>query len=218
MIDDRIWLRHSIAYSRLYSNEDFIRECENIEQLEYDWLIDNDWDADSLEYYITKNSHVIASEHLLSLHPPLLWISRLNQMEQISSSVESIVVQGEVGRRDKSFNLSNLPSLISLEMGFEAFSSCDSIVFESMNDWMNDEWDLTQLQSIIIGSHTFQGINYQPIVYSVKKENELIMRSMNEKDIDRLDLPALTLFKGKGNFYYISIVQLESDDWWLYLT
>ena len=98
-------------------------------------MIDNDCDADSLEYYITKNScHINPSKHLLSLHPPLLWISRLNQMEQISSSVESIVVQGEVGRRDKSFNLSNLPSLISLEMGFEAFSSCDSIVFESMND------------------------------------------------------------------------------------
>ncbi len=134
-------------------------------------------------------------------------------MEQISSSVESIVIQSDVGNSTPSFNLSNLPSLITVVIGNDAFKQCRSIVFESMNDWMNDEWDLTQLQSIIIGSHTFQGINYQPIVYSVKKENELIMRSMNEKDIDRLDLPALTLFKGKGNFLNIGKVTIESDYW-----
>ena len=189
MIDDIIWLRHSIAYSRLYSNEDFIRECENIEQLEYDWLIDNDWDADSLEYYITKNScHINPSKHLLSLHPPLLWISRLNQMEQISSSVESIVVQGEVGRRDKSFNLSNLPSLISLEMGFEAFSSCDSIVFGSMNDWMNDKWDLIQLQSIslelgaLCGDYSIVETDSMCSDYDIIETNELIMKSMSDND------------------------------------
>ena len=54
-------------------------------------------------------------------------------MEEINHSVTSIVVQGRVGRDELyPFNLSNLPSLIRLEMGYESFCSCRSIVFESM--------------------------------------------------------------------------------------
>ena len=172
MIDDRIWLRHSIAYSRLYSNEDFIRECENIEQLEYDWLIDNDWDADSLEYYITKNSHVTPSEHVLSLHPSLFWILDASQMEQISNSVESIIIKRNIGEKNNSFKLSNLSSLVTLEMGYEAFYKCQTVVFESMNDWMNDEWDLTRLQSITLGRCALCGDS------TTVESNELIMKSM----------------------------------------
>ena len=80
------------------------------------------------------NSHVTPSERSLSLHPPAFWISRIDQMKEISSSVESIVIQGEVGMREKSFNLSSLHSLITVEMGCEAFNECHSVVFESMND------------------------------------------------------------------------------------
>ena len=59
----------------------------------------------------------------------------MNQMKQISSSVESLVIQGRVGRKEKTtFNLSNLSSLTTLEMGCGAFKWCDSIVFESEND------------------------------------------------------------------------------------
>ena len=195
IIDDCIWIRHSITYARLYSNECLIRECERIVLFKYDWLIDNDWDADSFEYYITFNSHVTPSEHLLSLHPSVFWISRLNQMKEISSSVESIVIQGGVGRDDeKSFNLSNLPSLITLEMGCDAFCSCHSIVFESMNDWMNDESDLTQLQSIVLEWGALCGD------YATYESNELIMRSMNDNGTDWSDLPSLSTFKGTSNF------------------
>ena len=80
------------------------------------------------------NSVVFPSRHLLSQHRSVFWISRIDQMKEISSSVESIVIQGEVGMREKSFNLSNLRTLISLEMGCDAFCSCHSIVFKSMND------------------------------------------------------------------------------------
>ena len=83
---------------------------------------------------MTLNSHVTPSEHLLSLHSLVLWISEINQMNQISSSVESIMIQGRVGKEEKSFNLSNLPSLITFEMGCDTFLKCQSIVFESMND------------------------------------------------------------------------------------
>ena len=134
-------------------------------------------------------------------------------MEHISNTVEFIVIQGGVGRDDeKSFKLSNLPSLITLEMGYESFRKCHSIVFESMNDWMNDEWDLTRLQSITLGSWA---------LYSdpdTVEWNELIMKSMNDNETDWSDLPSLSTFKGSGsNFEYIGKVQLESDDWWLYL-
>ena len=73
------------------------------------------------------------SEHLLSLHPSSLWISDASQMNQISTSVESIVIQGNV-KEDEEFSLSNLPSLTTLEIGSYAFHNCHSIVFESMND------------------------------------------------------------------------------------
>ena len=55
-------------------------------------------------------------------------------MKQISSSVESLLIQGRVGRFEKTFNLSNLSSLTTLEMGCHALEYCDSIVFESEND------------------------------------------------------------------------------------
>ena len=55
-------------------------------------------------------------------------------MQQISSSVESLLIQGGVGRRENTFNLSNLLSLTTLEMGCRAFEKCHSIVFESDND------------------------------------------------------------------------------------
>ena len=56
-------------------------------------------------------------------------------MNEICNSVESIVIQGGVGRdEEKSFTLSNLPSLITLEMGCGAFCICHSIVLDSMND------------------------------------------------------------------------------------
>ena len=104
-------------------------------------MIDNDWDADALEYVVTKNSKVTPSKHLLSLYPSVLWISRIDQMKQISNSVKSIVIQGEVGRNEKeSFTLSDFPSLISIEIGYGAFEYCHSIVFDSMNDeWMMNE-------------------------------------------------------------------------------
>ena len=80
------------------------------------------------------NSYVTPSEHLLSLHPSVFWIPRIDQMEQISSSVESIVIKGGVGRDEKmSLTLSNINSLITLEMGCEAFCECHSIVLESTN-------------------------------------------------------------------------------------
>ena len=137
-------------------------------------MIDNDWDADALEYVVTKNSKVTPSKHLLSLYPSVLWISRIDQMKQISNSVKSIVIQREVGNEKESFTLSDFPSLISIEIGYKAFNDCHSIVFESMNDWMNDEWDLTQLQSITLEWAALRGdIN-------TTESNVLIMKSMNE--------------------------------------
>ena len=55
-------------------------------------------------------------------------------MKQISNSVKSIVIQREVGNEKESFTLSDFPSLISIEIGYEAFKYCHSIVFDSMND------------------------------------------------------------------------------------
>ena len=97
-------------------------------------MIDNDKDADSVEYLITLNSCIPPSEHLLSLDSSVLWISRINELNQICCCVESVVIQGGVGLKEKTFNLSNLSCLRSVSMGYNAFRDCDSIVFESEND------------------------------------------------------------------------------------
>ena len=174
MIDDWIWIRHSITRTRRNSDTWSILFSEYICLFKYDWLIANDWDADSLEYCVTKNSGVAPSEHLLSLHPSVFWISEAGRVNEISNSVESIVIQGGVGREEELFYLSNLPSLKTLEIGCVSFCDCHSIVFESMNDWMNDEWDLTQLQSITLEWAALRGdIN-------TTESNVLIMKSMNE--------------------------------------
>ena len=102
-------------------------------------MIDNDKDADSLEYLITVNSCIPPSEHLLSVHSSVLWISRMNELNEICCCVESIVIQGGVGLKEKTFNLSNLSCLRSVSMGYNAFRDCHWIVFESTNDCMNDE-------------------------------------------------------------------------------
>ena len=61
-------------------------------------------------------------------------MSKIDQLKQISGSVSSLVIQGGIGRKERIFNLSNLPSLVILEMGCGAFGYSHSIVFESEND------------------------------------------------------------------------------------
>jgi len=61
-------------------------------------------------------------------------------------------------------------------MGCSAFEKCHRIVFDSMNDWMNDEWDLNQLQSITLGYQVLDGDG------DTVDSNELIMKSMNNDD------------------------------------
>ena len=76
----------------------------------------------------------------------------------------------------ESLELKDLPSLISIQLDGNAFYRCHLIVFDSMNDWMNDEWDLFRLQSIILGSSAFDGDD------NTIESNELIMKSMNDND------------------------------------
>ena len=76
----------------------------------------------------------------------------------------------------ESFELKNLRSLISIQLDQYAFMKCHSIVFESMNDWMTDEWDLTRLQSITLGEWALGSDN------DTVESNELIMKSMNDGD------------------------------------
>ena len=59
-------------------------------------------------------------------------------------------------------------------MDDKAFYRCQRIEFDSMNDWMNDEWDLIRLESITLGDEALYGDED-----SVDR-NELIMKSMND--------------------------------------
>ena len=103
------------------------------------WVIDwYDWDY-AFESFIIFNSNLPPSQDLLSLYSSVLWISTINELEQISRCVKCIVIKGGVGKDEETFNLSNLSSLTTLEMRRDSFRNCHSIVFESMSDCMNDE-------------------------------------------------------------------------------
>ena len=61
-------------------------------------------------------------------------------------------------------------------MDDKAFYRCQRIEFDSMNDWMNDEWDLIRLESIILGDEALYGDE------DTTESNEMIMKSMNDGD------------------------------------
>ena len=163
-------------------------------------MIDNDWDADSLEYVVTLNSHVTPTEHLISLNPSAIWVSTVNQ--EISRSVKCLVIQAYVGKTNRSFNLSNLSFLNSLIIGHDAFTECRRIVLESMNGWKNDEWDLPQLQSITLGRGAFNGD------ISTVKSNTLIMN-------DWLIRSSFSDYIQRRWLQFLLYRQSAIGEWWL---
>ncbi|KAK8802889.1 hypothetical protein WA171_006560 [Blastocystis sp. BT1] len=82
----------------------------------------------------------------------------------------------------ESFELKNLPSLISIQLDDEAFYWCHSVVFENLN----------QLQSIILGNIALA------CDYNTTESNELIMKN----------LPSLSMIN--GGFWHIGKVTLKN--------
>ena len=74
-----------------------------------------------------------------SLRPSVSWIKTIHELDELSRSVKSLVIQKGVGKKEKAFNLSNLPSLTTLEMRRDAYRGCHVIVIESMNDFLSNE-------------------------------------------------------------------------------
>ena len=89
----------------------------------------------------------------------------------------------------ESFELKNLSSLISIQLDDFSFCLCRSIVFEGMNEWLSDEWDLTRLQSITLRRIALCGDG------DTTESNKLIMRSMSDNEwlIDEIFLLYLHL-------------------------
>ena len=243
MIDDRIWIRHSITYWwRNSDGRECTWSCQWADQFKYDWIHDNEWDADSLDRFIRQNSYYLLKidegdnksatkrfeygcSHDLSVFDIdcLKGIERLeignDCFEKVNrfeidglNELETIIIRqncfflGNNNRegskcvimncdhlkvihtgRDsfywyESLELKNLPSLIFIQLDDNAFTECHSVVFESMNNWMNDEWDLPRLQFITLGRGTLFGDK------DTVKSNLLIMRSMNNWKNDEWDL------------------------------
>ena len=153
MIDDWIWIRHSITRTRRNSDTWSILFSEYICLFKYDWLIANDWDADSLEYCVTKNSGVAPSEHLLSLHPSVFWISEAGRVNEIwidfSLSMldyglleEMILLLNQMNWQWRVWltvitNWSDLPSLSTFQ-GYEFnYFWIGRVILESDDWWLN---------------------------------------------------------------------------------
>ena len=107
----------------------------------------------------------------------------------------------------ESFELKNLPSLISIQLDYAAFFKCQRIVFDSMNDWLNDDWDLIRLQSITLGYHALRGD------WDTVELNELIMMSMI--DIDWLMRSSFSHITTRIWLQFQSYRQSDIEEWWL---
>ena len=108
----------------------------------------------------------------------------------------------------ESFECKNLPSLISIQLQSDGFHICNSVVFESMNDWMNDEWDLNQLQSIILEFQALCGD------YNMIESNELIMRSNTDND-DWLIRSSFSVYIQRSWFQFQMERESDIREWWL---
>ena len=170
-------------------------------------MINNDWDAGSLHQFIRQRSKYLLKineeydnttkrfeykhSHDLSVFDTdcLKGIERLEiegdcfmkvnrfVIDELSK-LKRIIIGRDSFKLCESFELKNLPSLLSIQLDRHAFMKCHRIVFESMNDWMNDEWDLNQLQSITLSEGALQGET------NTIESNVLIMKSMNNNDTD----------------------------------
>jgi len=195
-------------------------------------LIDNDWDADSLDRFIRQRSKYLLKineeydnttkrfeykhSHDLSVFDTdcLKGIERLEiegdcfmkvnrfVIDELSI-LKSMIIGQESFKLCESFELKNLPSLISIQLDDEAFYWCHSVVFESMNNWMTDEWDLNQLQSIILGNIALA------CDYNTTESNELIMKSKNNSD----DWLMRSSFSINDQWRFLAYRQSDIEEW-----
>ena len=128
-------------------------------------------------------------------------IMNCNQLNEINIEENSF-------KYYESFELKNLPSLISIQLDGYAFKNCHLIVFESMNDWMNDEWDLIRLQSITLGEWALCGD------CDTVESNELIMKSMSDND-DWLIRSSFFISNRRIWTQFLQCRQSDSGEWWL---
>ena len=119
------------------------------------------------------------------------------------SILKSMIIGQESFKLCESFELKNLPSLISIQLDDEAFYWCHSVVFESMNNWMTDEWDLNQLQSIILGNIALA------CDYNTTESNELIMKSKNNSD----DWLMRSSFSINDQWRFLAYRQSDIEEW-----
>ena len=119
------------------------------------------------------------------------------------SKLKSMIIGQESFKLCESFELKNLPSLISIQLDDEAFYWCHSVVFESMNNWMTDEWDLNQLQSIILGNIALA------CDYNTTESNELIMKSKNNSD----DWLMRSSFSINDQWRFLAYRQSDIEEW-----
>jgi len=154
-----------------------IMNCDQLKQIHIGY-----WSFRWYESFELKNLPSLTSIHL----DQYAWLKIVNEKTRKGS--KCLIMNCDqlkdihIGRGSfywyESFELKNLPSLISIQLDRHAFMKCHRIVFESMNDWMNDEWDLNQLQSITLSEGALQGET------NTIESNVLIMKSMNNNDTD----------------------------------
>ena len=116
--------------------------------------------------------------------------------------------------RTRSFAMSNLTSLQSIEFGGGCFNSASSFSLIGKIEWMNWEIDLPLLQSVKLGNKAFGGDSNRKTIneYPYNYNNTMIMKSDGNWQNEYLDLPSLISFVGGGseNYRYFGSIVLES--------
>ena len=118
----------------------------------------------------------------------------------------------------ESFAMSNLTSLVSIEVGQRCFGGdynggASSFSLIGKIERMKWEIDLPQLQSVIMGSNAFRGDSNRKTIdeYPYNYNNTMIMKSDGNWQNVYLDLPSLISFVGgSGNYHYFGSVVFES--------
>ena len=131
MIDDRIWIRHSITYWwRNSDGRECTWSCQWADQFKYDWIHDNEWDADSLDRFIRQNSY---------------YLLKIDEGDN-----KSATKRFEYGcSHDLSvFDIDCLKGIERLEIGNDCFEKVNRFEIDGLNE----------LETIIIGKNSFNNL------------------------------------------------------------
>ena len=128
--------------------------------------------------------------------------------------LQSVKLGNSAFENTRSFAISNLTSLVSIEFGQWCFKSASLFSLTGIIERMKWEIDLPKLQSVKLGNNAFRGDSNRKTTneYPYNYNNTMIMKSDSNWQNVFSDLPSLISFVGvgSGNYRFFGSVVIES--------